>query len=145
MLSVIHILYLLYIYDLMLFDLYVFVFFFSSRRRHTRCALVTGVQTCALPICRQLAGYTRTMHENRFTHNDLKWRNLLIDEQSRLFFIDCPTGDFCRGFWLKYRLTKDLACLDKVAKYHLSATQRLRFYLQYCQLNRLDDDRQSVV
>src|SRR3546814_6981810 len=40
--------------------------FFSSRRLHTRCALVTGVQTCALPICprradvgfrrRQLAG-----------------------------------------------------------------------------------------
>src|SRR3546814_6593727 len=28
-----------------------FIFFFSSRRRHTRCALVTGVQTCALPIC----------------------------------------------------------------------------------------------
>src|SRR3546814_6566327 len=34
--------------------MYFFVFlcfFFSSRRRHTRCALVTGVQTCALPIC----------------------------------------------------------------------------------------------
>src|SRR3546814_3214728 len=29
----------------------VVVFLFSSRRRHTRCALVTGVQTCALPIC----------------------------------------------------------------------------------------------
>src|SRR3546814_4739799 len=28
----------------------VLIFFFSSRRRHTRCALVTGVQTCALPI-----------------------------------------------------------------------------------------------
>src|SRR3546814_1261851 len=28
----------------------IFFFFFSSRRRHTRCALVTGVQTCALPI-----------------------------------------------------------------------------------------------
>src|SRR3546814_17651475 len=27
-----------------------FCFFVSSRRRHTRCALVTGVQTCALPI-----------------------------------------------------------------------------------------------
>src|SRR3546814_16216978 len=27
-----------------------FLFFFSRRRRHTRCALVTGVQTCALPI-----------------------------------------------------------------------------------------------
>src|SRR3546814_4497163 len=30
--------------------MFVCVFFFSSRRRHTRCALVTGVQTCALPI-----------------------------------------------------------------------------------------------
>src|SRR3546814_8184106 len=30
-------------------------FFFSSRRRHTRCALGTGVQTCALPILRYLA------------------------------------------------------------------------------------------
>src|SRR3546814_9677870 len=29
-------------------------FFFSSRRRHTRCALVTGVQTCALPICMRI-------------------------------------------------------------------------------------------
>src|SRR3546814_16810281 len=32
------------------FRLCVLAFFFSSRRRHTRCALVTGVQTCALPI-----------------------------------------------------------------------------------------------
>src|SRR3546814_8904879 len=30
------------------------LFFFSSRRRHTRCALVTGVQTCALPISHRL-------------------------------------------------------------------------------------------
>src|SRR3546814_6458916 len=29
-------------------------FFFSSRRRHTRCALVTGVQTCALPISERI-------------------------------------------------------------------------------------------
>src|SRR3546814_2423028 len=32
------------------FSMILFFFFFSSRRRHTRCALVTGVQTCALPI-----------------------------------------------------------------------------------------------
>src|SRR3546814_17868397 len=32
------------------------LFFFSSRRRHTRCALVTGVQTCALPIYFNAAG-----------------------------------------------------------------------------------------
>src|SRR3546814_10470127 len=39
------------------FFLYFFsyIFFFSSRRRHTRCALVTGVQTCARPILFQEA------------------------------------------------------------------------------------------
>src|SRR3546814_987069 len=44
-----------------------YFFFFSSRRRHTRCALVTGVQTCALPIssppvhaeCRTQCGVSR--------------------------------------------------------------------------------------
>src|SRR3546814_8625597 len=37
--------------SIILFHLFCFFFFFfSSRRRHTRCALVTGVQTCALPI-----------------------------------------------------------------------------------------------
>jgi hypothetical protein len=39
---------------------------------------------------------------------------------------------------LRYRITKDLACLDKVAKYRLSATQRLRFYLQYRGRERLN-------
>src|SRR3546814_4458144 len=34
-------------------------FFFSSRRRHTRCALVTGVQTCALPISRPMVNLPR--------------------------------------------------------------------------------------
>src|SRR3546814_1561400 len=34
-------------------------FFFSSRRRHTRCALVTGVQTCALPIFEKVGGAIR--------------------------------------------------------------------------------------
>src|SRR3546814_2966722 len=35
---------------LILYNILYQFFFFSSRRRHTRCALVTGVQTCALPI-----------------------------------------------------------------------------------------------
>src|SRR3546814_13877813 len=37
-------------------------FFFSSRRRHTRCALVTGVQTCALPIFRAQPRGDRRLH-----------------------------------------------------------------------------------
>src|SRR3546814_12250345 len=47
-------------------------FFFSSRRRHTRCALVTGVQTCALPILR--AGLVDL-------HPGLAPRGLLVEEQ----------------------------------------------------------------
>src|SRR3546814_2600779 len=48
-------------------------FFFSSRRRHTRCALVTGVQTCALPIFRVNAlvpGAVRTPMLQRAMDND---------------------------------------------------------------------------
>src|SRR3546814_3112228 len=51
-------------------------FFFSSRRRHTRCALVTGVRTCALPIFGLLDG------ERRLT-NYLQLAELLQDAQSR--------------------------------------------------------------
>src|SRR3546814_4394907 len=36
-------------------------FFFSSRRRHTRCALVTGVQTCALPISEFLLRFVKAL------------------------------------------------------------------------------------
>src|SRR3546814_8935251 len=44
----------------------IFFFFFSSRRRHTRCALVTGVQTCALPIyaVEQRLKFTRGLPED---------------------------------------------------------------------------------
>src|SRR3546814_9213309 len=44
------------------FVLYCLLFFFSSRRRHTRCALVTGVQTCALPIsrCNRCSAFSAT-------------------------------------------------------------------------------------
>src|SRR3546814_4011596 len=48
-----------------------FFFFFSSRRRHTRCALVTGVQTCALPIYPSIALDTITHNQATFTNRDL--------------------------------------------------------------------------
>src|SRR3546814_11710628 len=37
------------------------MFFFSSRRRHTRCALGTGVQTCAIPISGRLAAQSQPL------------------------------------------------------------------------------------
>src|SRR3546814_9237484 len=49
-------------------SLVVCCFFFSSRRRHTRCALVTGVQTCALPIYGGAARRGRTLEEGHRLH-----------------------------------------------------------------------------
>lgn len=93
----------------------------------------------------QIAHAARTMHQHNFTHNDLKWRNLLVDQHGKVYLIDCPAGTFWWGPMLRYRIIKDLACLDKVAKYHLSNTQRLRFYLQYCQRARLNaQDKKQI-
>ncbi|MBB3102740.1 hypothetical protein FHR87_001128 [Azomonas macrocytogenes] len=96
-------------------------------------------------ISRQLARATRIMHEHRFAHNDLKWRNLLVNPAAELFMIDCPTGAFWFGPFLRRRIIKDLACLDKVAKYRLSRTQRLRFYLHYQRRTRTQPaDRKKI-
>src|SRR3546814_16724886 len=50
-----------------------FVFFFSSRRRHTRCALVTGVQTCARPILVRLTATSMTKKKRRAAWSALSW------------------------------------------------------------------------
>src|SRR3546814_8498889 len=73
-------------------------FFFSSRRRHTRCALVTGVQTCALPI--SLASRALARYDNPWPSDDVRYtptfdeaqkdiadltRQQLIDFHSRFY------------------------------------------------------------
>lgn len=89
-------------------------------------------------VSAQVAVATRRLHDHHFTHNDLKWRNLLVNQAGEVFLIDCPAGSFWWGPLLRYRIAKDLACLDKVAKRALSRTQRLRFYLQYRGRQRLN-------
>ncbi len=88
-------------------------------------------------VSQQIAEFTRILHSHNFAHNDLKWRNILVDDEAKVYFVDCPTGRFWWGPLLQYRIIKDLACLDKVAKKHLSRTQRLRFYLMYKQRSQL--------
>lgn len=96
-------------------------------------------------VSRQLARATRTLHDHHFAHNDLKWRNLLVNEAGELFLIDCPTGSFWWGPFLRYRIVKDLACLDKVASKVLTRSQRLRFFLQYRGRERLSaSDKRRV-
>jgi tRNA A-37 threonylcarbamoyl transferase component Bud32 len=98
-------------------------------------------------VSRQIAWATRMMHDQGFTHNDLKWRNLLVDNRAlgNVYFIDCPGGSFWWGPMLRYRIIKDLACLDKVARHHLSRSQRLAFYKLYLGKQRLDGaDRKQL-
>src|SRR3546814_4245213 len=78
------------------------LFFFSSRRRHTRCALVTGVQTCALPIFADseavTAELTRDYTVNRDVYQDLLKRresarvsmNLDADQDGPSFAVQNP-------------------------------------------------------
>jgi len=90
-------------------------------------------------VSAQVADIARRLHARRFVHGDLKWRNLLVDAAGTVFLIDCPSGGFWWPPFLEYRIVKDLACLDKVAKRQLSRTRRLRFYLDYAQKKQLDE------
>src|SRR3546814_2607715 len=69
-----------------------YMFFFSSRRRHTRCALVTGVQTCALPIFLGLAvvlgGFEAALRRQHFVEGGYHLgRRARIVDQNRADFI----------------------------------------------------------
>lgn len=97
-----------------------------------------------------LARVVRTLHEHQFCHNDLHWRNVLIQQHSvndepKIFLIDCPSGK--RLFWpfLYHRKLKDLASLDKLAAKYLSRTQRLTFYLEYRQIKRLSKKDKTMI
>jgi len=82
----------------------------------------------------ELANHTRSLHEAGFVHYDLKWRNILVTEvEPEVRIIDCPLGRaFDKSLPFHRRgVLKDLACLDRVTRFYLSRSQRLRFFLRY--------------
>src|SRR3546814_6427555 len=78
-------------------DLIVFFFCFSSRRRHTRCALVTGVQTCALPILQQVeAAVAVIVMDDQFAVDDAvatRQREQRLAQAGQFF---CPVDAIAR-------------------------------------------------
>ncbi|MFA5689532.1 MAG: lipopolysaccharide kinase InaA family protein [Kiritimatiellales bacterium] len=98
-------------------------------------------------VSKQLAGIARIMHERRFAHEDFKWRNILVTKSGdpKVFLIDCPCGTFWIPPFLTRRKIKDIACLDKVAKKVLSRTQRLRFFMDYAAVTRLNKKNKRTV
>ncbi len=91
-------------------------------------------------VSQQVASAARILHQHNFAHNDFKWRNIMVDIKSdfpKIYLIDCPSGMKWYKPFLEYRIIKDLACLDKRAKYELSKSQRLAFYKDYAQCQKL--------
>src|SRR3546814_7682947 len=74
-------------------------FFFSSRRRHTRCALVTGVQTCALPIY-MLKAATREREVDAVVNTDTGQRVKQSRSEERRVGKECVST--CRSRWSPY-------------------------------------------
>lgn len=99
-------------------------------------------------VMNQVAKVARTLHDYGFSHNDFKWRNILVTqdrEKPQIYLIDCPVGQRWFGPIRRYRLLKDIACLDKVAAQQLSRTQRMRFFLDYRDHSTLNaKDKQDI-
>src|SRR3546814_10759724 len=89
----------------------IYFFFFSSRRRHTRCALVTGVQTCALPIFPRVAlgGYAphvghcdRRWNEPKADVRPVGDRELIHSQRSEARRVGKECVSTCRSRWSPY-------------------------------------------
>src|SRR3546814_1255044 len=99
---------------LLLYDYFCILvcFFFSSRRRHTRCALVTGVQTCALPIYRSVIVSVPDKSEaaDVFTvlgaleglAGQLACRRMTMDQRSEERRVGKECVSTCRSRWSPY-------------------------------------------
>ncbi len=101
-------------------------------------------------LMQQSAAILRFFHQNRFCHNDLHWRNILIKdydslEKLQIYLIDCPRGRRLTWPFLTYKKFKDLANIDKKAPHYFSRTQRLRFILAYLGTERLRENDKTLV
>ena len=102
-----------------------------------------------------LADVVRRMHQQGFIHNDLNWRNVLVQiggsqngpEASKMavYLIDSPAGRRVYLTGNRRGIVRDLAFLDKMAGLVLSNTDRLRFFMYYRGVTRLGKgDKQEL-
>src|SRR3546814_7573944 len=80
--------YLLFFYVSGFWFYFISLFFFSSRRRHTRCALVTGVQTCALPISPRGVGRLSRL-------KPIAWAASATSAAKALYFVEPGSPQSC--------------------------------------------------
>ncbi len=95
----------------------------------------------------RLAEATRKMHRNGFVHRGFFFRNILISGNSfdRVFLFDAPRGRRWPGWLLGRKPEKDLATIDSAATVFFRRTERLRFYLNYHEIERLTPEHKLTI
>src|SRR6184192_1284111 len=94
---------------MIIFYLFFFFFFFSSRRRHTRCRLVTGVQTCALPISGRAAAQRHVPIDVPYSSSAATTRKTPARSEERRVGKECQST--YRSRWLPFYLKKNPLCI----------------------------------
>src|SRR3546814_4238417 len=85
-------------------------FFFSSRRRHTRCALVTGVQTCALPIFPMITNSSiQVLLRQSPTSVDLVQSTFKLSDEEKYLLLESDVGEGIFFAGLKHVAIKVIA------------------------------------
>src|SRR3546814_4676527 len=104
------------IIELLLFFI-IGVFFFASRRRHTRCALVTGVQTCALPIFENLRYFSKLGGHD---YDEAKYRSLLDECGLQREAVEQNIDGYSKGRSEERRVGKECVstCRSRWSPYH---------------------------
>src|SRR3546814_4001434 len=91
-------------------------FFFSSRRRHTRCALVTGVQTCALPISKP-DPQADNLLLMRFQHRDQPLDGSMVGDRPLYIALCKPSCEQLHGRFHRVVLTVHAGFEPRSSKY----------------------------
>jgi tRNA A-37 threonylcarbamoyl transferase component Bud32 len=90
----------------------------------------------------QAADATRQIHEAGFFHHDLVWRNILVAPAAdawSISWIDCPRGKFIASRFRRHRSRlRDLGSFDKSAARQCNRADRLRAFLRYSRIAKLD-------
>src|SRR3546814_20127074 len=106
-------------------------FFFSSRRRHTRCALVTGVQTCALPIYFG-SGWTWLVKKSDGSLDIVNTSNAATPlTTSDVALLTCAVWE--HAYYIDYRHARptSLASFWKLVNWQFAASN-LGYYARFC-------------
>src|SRR3546814_8926079 len=98
-------------------------FFFSSRRRHTRCALVTGVQTCALPILRNSGA---DLHKSSMSARLFSWLCARLSGWVPAVIVSCAENAAQRHRLWGYRADRMLVIPNgyDLSRWHADAQAR---------------------